>query len=347
MRCWAVLIDRERKANGVRYRNRSRDLVRTFWRRCCIIGRVSPSALYDATDSTPAVARGPVWVYVLERRRSVEVWNLLMGDWDPDVAREETPSSLRALYGISKHQNGLMGSSDVQLAEIQIASLFVSSPPFPTTDLDDRYSSMQSLSSSVLSTLQKAIADEGYAASSATSTAGSNGKPSASGKPAFRARPVPATTIKPDIIPRTTRSAALRAGAVVTKLPSAPRTPPTKEQLVKTFANVPGHKRTQVISVASTAAPTIAPRMTRAASLRLGVEPEPQTRRRSMSSAEVAKSTFDGVPGHKRRESVAVASVKAPTMVPKLNKSAALRAQKPDAPPTSFMCKFHVKTTIT
>jgi len=56
-----------------------------------------------------------------------------------------------------------------------------------------------------------------------------------------------------------------------------------------------------------------------------------------MSSAEVAKSTFDGVPGHKRRESVAVASVKAPTMVPRLNKSAALRAQKPDAPPTSFM----------
>jgi hypothetical protein len=285
-------------------------------------------------------------VYVLERRRSVEVWNTLMGDRDPEVARVDAPTSLRALYGISKHQNGLMGSIDLHIAEIQIASLFASSPPFPTTDLpDDSYGSLRSLSSSVLYALQKTTSDEGYAASNATSAAGSNGKLS-NGKPAFRARPVPATTANPHIIPRTTRSAALRAGQAVDKKPSAPRSPPTKEQLAKTFANVPGHKRAEVITVASTAAPTIAPRMTRAAALRLGIQPEVQPRRKSMSATEAAKSTFEGVPGHKRRESIAVASVRAPTLAPRLNKSAALRVQKPDAPPTSFMCKSRVHTIL-
>ncbi|KAF8231725.1 hypothetical protein L208DRAFT_43950 [Tricholoma matsutake] len=298
-----------------------------------------PETLYELfSEDAPSLAEGPVWVYVLERRRAVEVWNTLMGDRDPEVAREDAPTSLRALYGISLHQNGLMGSFDTHIAEIQIASLFASSPPFPTTDLPDEcYGSMRSLSSSVLSALQKATSDEGYAASNATSTAGSNGKLTTNGKPVFRARPVPATTANPDIVPRTTRSAALRAGQLVEKKPSAPRTPPTKEQLAKTFANVPGHKRVGSIAVASTAAPAIAPRMTRAAALRLGIQLEPQSRRRTMSSEDFAKNTFDGVPGHKRRESISVPSVKAPTMEPRLNKSATLRVRKSDVPPTSFM----------
>ena len=45
--------------------------------------------------------RGPVWVYVLERRRAVEVWNALMGERDAEVARRDSPNSLRALYGLS------------------------------------------------------------------------------------------------------------------------------------------------------------------------------------------------------------------------------------------------------
>jgi hypothetical protein len=279
-------------------------------------------------------------VYVLERRRSVEVWNTLMGDQDPDIARMDAPRSLRALYGISQNQNGLMGSADVHIAEIQIASLFASSPPFPTSDLpDEPYGSTRSLSSSVLAALQKATFDEGYAASSPTSNAGSNGKLASNGKPVFRARPVPATTTNPDIMPRSTRAAALRAGLAVNKIPAAPRAPLTKERLAQTFANVPGHKRSGTIQVASTAAPTLAPRMTRAASLRIGIQPETQTRRRSMSSNDLAKNAFEGIPGHKRRESIAVASVQAPTVAPRLNKSAALRARKSDAPPTSFMCK--------
>ena len=292
--------------------------------------------------------RGPVWVYVLERRRAVEVWNALMGERDAEVARRDSPNSLRALYGLSYQQNGLMGAPDVQTAEVQIASLFASSPPFPTTELpltDDKYDSLQEVSASLLESIRRAAADdEGYAPSSVTNPSTLNGESTsrlnANGKPAFKARPLPASHDKPTIVPRMTKAAALRAGQPIEKAQSTPRAPVTKERHAETFANVPGHKRTSTISVASTAAPTIAPRMTRAASLRLGQTPAPAVVRSRSLTAEGQVNTFEGVPGHKRRESIAVASSKAPTVAPRLNKSATLRQQKDvQAPPTSFMCK--------
>ena len=272
-----------------------------------------------------------------------------MGNRDYEVARRDAPNSLRALYGFSSEQNGLMGSSDTEMAEIQIGALFASSPPLPTTDLpgDDRYGSITSVSSSTLAALRKATEDEGYAPSTVTNPStvngGSQGKLNGNGKAMFKARPIPATHDKPDIVPRTTRSAALRAGQAVA-VDKAPRGPVSKERLAQTFANVPGHKRMSTIAVASTAPPAIAPRMTRAASLRLGQAPPTQViRKRALTNQENSKhgrtGLFDGVPGHKRRESIAVASVKAPTLAPRTNKSAALRVSKEQGPPGSFMCK--------
>ncbi|KAG5648423.1 hypothetical protein DXG03_004997 [Asterophora parasitica] len=297
-----------------------------------------PDTLYELFgEDAASFSEGPVWVYVLERRRAVEVWNTLMGDCDPNIARRDAPNSLRALYGKSLHQNAIMGSSDIQTAEIQIASLFASSPPFPSSELpeeddDSRYAS------SVLAELHQRTGATDASRSSGTnpSTVGGSGS-TPSGKPAFRARPVPATNVTPDIVPRMSRAAALRAGLEVEKKESGPRGPLSKEQLAKTFENVPGHKRRESIAVASTAAPVIAPRMTRAASLRLGIKPAETPRRRTVSSEDAARQTFEGVPGHKRRESFVVASVKAPAVAPRLNKSAALRQQKEQGPPSSFM----------
>jgi hypothetical protein len=280
-----------------------------------------------------------------------------MGNRDFEVARRDAPNSLRALYGLSSEQNGLMGSPDAETAEIQIGALFASSPPFPTTDLpgDDRYESIKSVSSSTLAALLKATEDEGYAPSIVTNPStvngGSQGKLNGNGKVMFKARPIPATHDKPDIVPRTTRAAALRAGQAVA-IEKLPRGPVSKERLAQMFANVPGHKRMNTIAVASTAPPTIAPRMTRAASLRLGQAPPLHViRKRALTNQENSKhgttSLFDGVPGHKRRESIAVASAKAPTLAPRLNKSSALRVSKEQAPPTSFMCKCFIQIFLT
>ncbi|KAI0770258.1 hypothetical protein C8Q74DRAFT_1201520 [Fomes fomentarius] len=280
-------------------------------------------------------AEGPVWVYVLERRRAVAVWNSLMGDPDPEVARRETPNSLRALYGISAVQNGVMGSPDAQTAEIQIQAMFASSPPFPTAELPDvgqsynnglTAGSLRSVSSSVLEQLRNAGGGSEYASSHA------GGSANGAGKPGFRARALPPTHAAPDIVPRMSKAAALRAGIAIE---TPKRVAPTKERLAETFANVPGHKRSETITVASTAPPVVAPRMTRAASLRLGIKPA-EKKKPAITNAAQQKATFDGVPGHKRRESIAVASTKPPTVAPRLNKSAALRQQKEAAPPTSF-----------
>ncbi|KAK2465328.1 hypothetical protein APHAL10511_002682 [Amanita phalloides] len=301
-----------------------------------------PDTLYELFgDDAASFSEGPVWVYVLERRRAVEVWHTLMGPKDPAVAREEMPNSLRALYGISARQNGVMGSSDAELAEIQIASVFISSPPFPPTELspDDHDEACDLLDSALRLKLMSDTTSNGTRSSlgGRTSTT-SSGKLNANGKPLFRARAIPASMSTPDIVPRTTRAAALRAGQAVEKKDTTPRKPLTKERLKQTFLNVPGHKREETIAVASTAPPTIAPRMTKAACLRTGqAVPSPSPVRRSATDESKAK-TFEGVPGHKRRESISVASTKAPAVPPKLNKSAVLRVAHKDAtsPPSSF-----------
>ncbi|KAF9497598.1 hypothetical protein BDN71DRAFT_1387274 [Pleurotus eryngii] len=306
-------------------------------------------------EDARSLAEGPVWVYVLERHRAVEVWTTLMGPRDPNIAAVQAPNSLRGLYGISQAQNGFMGSEDLEIAEIQIASLFASSPPFPTTDLpagSERFDSIRSMTSSVLEAIRQNAADgDEYAASSVTQPGTSRKTSRAS---SFRARDLPATHAEPDIKPRMSRASALRAGLPVEKTHVGPRAPLNRERLAKTFANVPGHKRAQTIQVASTAAPTIEPRMTRAASLRLGLTPPAPAARPRPSIApsskkskdtlveEIAvpkKDTFEGVPGHKRRESISVASAKPPSIAPRLNKSAALRQTKEAAPPSSFMFK--------
>jgi hypothetical protein len=140
-----------------------------------------------------------------------------------------------------------------------------------------------------------------------------------------------------------------------------PRTPPSKEVLKRIFADVPGHKRTESIPVASTAAPSMPPRMTRAASLRIEGAPPPkpfrpkpiitigqakakaaEEERAKAALKEAQARTFDGVPGHKRRESFAVSSIKSPTVTPRQNRSALLRASKEATPPSSYQCTFPV-----
>ena len=259
-----------------------------------------------------------------------------MGDADPQVARENSPNSLRALYGLSRQQNAVMGSSDTHNAELQIASLFASSPPFQAAELPD-------VSDPNAAGSYHHHRASGNPHSEDDHSSGSR-QPHPKPKVVFRARPLPKTHDVPDIMPRTTRAAALRAGVVVEKTPTTPRAPLSKARLASTFANVPGHKRAGTIAVASTAPPVVAPRMTRAVALRLG-QPVPAQPKRRPTSVVVGKSrapdpaTFEGVPGHKRRETISVASVKAPSVAPRINKSAALRVAKDTPPPSSYMCE--------
>ncbi|THH10475.1 hypothetical protein EW145_g1301 [Phellinidium pouzarii] len=315
-------------------------------------------------NDTASLFEGPVWVYVLERRRAIEVWTALVGEEDPDRARQTSPNSLRAIYGIDLSHNAVICSPNVDIAEEQISCLFQSSPPFLPLEPDELDAlnnidhelnenltledwqgreSVLSPSSSRPSQSEQLTSSGSRKGTSVTSNGSYHRSGSAStpsGMAPFKARPVPKTTLIPDIAPRTTRSAALRAGILVSPNSSERKhTPRTKEEQKQTFMDVPGHKRSSIIQVASTAPPVIAPRMTRAASLRLGqkVAPSPSRPRGRPSSSDGTMSTFEGVPGHKRRETITVASVQAPAVMPRLNKSSELRAKRDLAPPTSFM----------
>ena len=225
-----------------------------------------------------------------------------MGDPDLETARATSATSLRALYGISKEQNAVMGSPDGPTAEVQIASLFASSPPFPATELPDHLvspidgGSMRSVSSSVLSALRRTSDDMSRSQAHGGSSGGRRTSNEGMSTPSFKARPIPASHVTPTIAPRTTRAANLRAGIV----PESPertrgaRAAPSKEKLAQMFANVPGHKRSDTIAVASTAPPVVAPRMTRAASLRLGQTPVTPPRPRPSADTGREK-TFEGV----------------------------------------------------
>lgn len=295
-----------------------------------------PETLYELFgEDARSFSEGPVWVYILERRRAIETWQELMGPADPAEAHETAPHSIRARYGISTAQNTIMGSPDAAAAEVQIASLFASSPPFPTSELPEedvvpgyQYGSMRSVSSSVLSTLKRQLSSTGSQSSSKFS--------SDKQKIRFSARALPATHAKPDIAPRMTKAAALRQGIKLERTDSN-KSIPTKDEMKQIFMDVPGHRRSSTISVASTAPPAFAPRMTKAAALRLGIKQEkpvaPVKSRQSMEK----RPTFEGVPGHKRRETISVASSAAPVVTPRTNRSAALRATMDKAPPSSFM----------
>ncbi|KAH8918922.1 hypothetical protein BT69DRAFT_1300594 [Atractiella rhizophila] len=143
------------------------------------------------------------------------------------------------------------------------------------------------------------------------------------------------STAPPTITPRGTRSSSLRTGdsqdyfnsrsASKSPNPSTPSTTGVSGRA--SFDGVPGHKRVEKIEVKSTKAPTIAPRLTKAAALRTGVMSPPPRERRERSLEDVPEENlFQNVPGHKRVERIAVKSTNAPTVAPRLTKSASLRA---------------------
>lgn len=152
------------------------------------------------------------------------------------MARDTAPSSLRAIYGQSLEDNVIYAAPDVELASIQINSIFVSSPPFPPQH-EDELDEVPVLADTGLHNRDER--------QMSYDSQGSDSKRPTGVNPHFRARGVPSTTAVPSIAPRMSRAAALRAGLVEVKSaePAKPRAPLSKEEMARTFANVPGHKR--------------------------------------------------------------------------------------------------------
>ncbi|KDQ20850.1 hypothetical protein BOTBODRAFT_26870 [Botryobasidium botryosum FD-172 SS1] len=273
-------------------------------------------------SDAPSLKGAPVWVYILERKNAVSVWNALIGDHDPAHARKSAPSSIRAIYGQSMHDNAVYGSPTDRDAEIQIATIFASSPPFPPIDLPEELetpslkhsqSSVRSFDSSILSSLMSNSdeeEDDGYKRGSVLY--GSNIQDLTIND---------ASDVAPDAYDD--QDAGGGMGGFIPF--SSPKTPAGKENKPTPKTTPGGNTPFRARPVpATTTTPSIQPRMSRAAALRAGqAAPSPQ---RVIATPESIARTFENVPGHKRRESIAVASTAPPVVAPRQTRSSLLRA---------------------
>ncbi|KAF8312467.1 hypothetical protein DL93DRAFT_1305179 [Clavulina sp. PMI_390] len=280
-------------------------------------------------EDAESLKGGPVHIYVLDKANAIADLLALAGDPNPIIARELSPESIRAQFstGDSLNDNVLYVAPDAEWADVLINSIFVSSPPFPPADAPLALDGEDNL---LLYDDEGILADAGNRSREMSYDSAAS-LPRGSGENAqFRARKVPTTTAVPSIAPRMSRAAALRAGLLDPKASptsSGPRAPLSKEDMARTFANVPGHKRASTIAVASTAPPTIAPRATRASLLRKGETPVAVRPRASLGSSLTSET-----PGYKRNLKLNVASTAPPAIQPRATKASALRTGQPAAP---------------
>ncbi|WVN89349.1 uncharacterized protein L203_104572 [Cryptococcus depauperatus CBS 7841] len=139
-------------------------------------------------------------------------------------------------------------------------------------------------------------------------------------KSSFKAKPVP--NFKDNVGPKMTKAAALRLGLNWEDV--KPRRETKSREETK---GTPGYKRTGLdINVPSLAAPTIAPRQTKASQLRMGgplSTPTSVRDRKAIAAANEARA--DAEKARRRRSIVLPASLASPLITPRLNKSSMLR----------------------
>ncbi|KAF9519614.1 hypothetical protein BS47DRAFT_1071918 [Hydnum rufescens UP504] len=84
-------------------------------------------------EEAHTLTEGAVWVYVLEKENAVSDLLALIDD-DGANAAQVNAQSIRATFGRSL-ENGIYGAPDCDAAEMQIATIFASSPPFPPAEM--------------------------------------------------------------------------------------------------------------------------------------------------------------------------------------------------------------------
>ncbi|XP_033727961.1 thioredoxin domain-containing protein 3 homolog isoform X36 [Pecten maximus] len=75
-------------------------------------------------DLVEHMASGPTMFMVLSREDAVDGWRSLIGPTDPEKAKEDSPESLRALYGGDILKNAVHGSSNTERAKDHIQKIF-------------------------------------------------------------------------------------------------------------------------------------------------------------------------------------------------------------------------------
>lgn len=79
-------------------------------------------------DKVAFVCSGPCYAAVVCKVRAVAELRTIVGPYDPEVARQTQPNTLRALYGLDNLRNAVNCSASVEVALREISCLFPSAP---------------------------------------------------------------------------------------------------------------------------------------------------------------------------------------------------------------------------
>ncbi|KAI6029207.1 hypothetical protein BKA83DRAFT_4566014 [Pisolithus microcarpus] len=144
------------------------------------------------------------------------------------------------------------------------------------------------------------------------------------------------TKKSPVVAPRLTKAAALRLGlerpATLPgkKGPSAANASSGRSRGIKAGSGVEGGNNRSSVSVSPHTAPSTTSQK----------EEDNETETEAAVKEQLRKNIFEGVPGHKRNETISVCSVSQPPSIPpRTNSSAALRKEGAP-PPGSFKCEW-------
>ncbi|KAL7409538.1 hypothetical protein BDY24DRAFT_444832 [Mrakia frigida] len=292
-------------------------------------------------------SRRPCHVWCLERRRVVEVMTALVGSENIQHAKDNAPTSLRALYGSPPSSIVLWTPTSLPQADPLLQLFFSSLDPVSTTPTDpiypphlttDPHDFMSPAETDFVGTPEEAdvasfrprVVGEGGGAEAGLGirdgTELYEGETRTGGGGAFKARPAPATTHQPERAVRQSRASLLRTGVDPSTIQPA-RTRTSSGNDPSTFNATPGHKRSQSnlhIDVASVRPPAVAVRQSRASLIRQGSDvPPPRLKRAPSSDGHF----FVDTPGHKQVGRVIdVESTKRPEFEPRQTKASALRA---------------------
>lgn len=232
------------------------------------------------------------------------------GNSDPVIARASSPQSLQAIYG--GRDPAFWTPSSAERAEEHVELFFPGLSPVGSsvkTQEQEFPLMMGDLAGEVVEKLydyhdgSESIADLDAPLSVSPSGSASDYKSQVSAIPpplaAFKARPAPLSTQKPDRPVRQSRASLLRSGVDPATLADASTKRRESGISLTDFQTVPGYKRSPSslkLDVASVRPPAIVPRESRASLARQGRELPPVRARRTSAERSIV---FEGVPGHK------------------------------------------------
>ncbi|CAD6885546.1 unnamed protein product [Tilletia controversa] len=295
----------------------------------------------------------PIYVMLLERKRSAQAWLELLGTEDPHGQVDEdglplahSNQTLRGTYGVENFYG-----SPVTGAEQQIAIAF---PEYATSEALNNLGLKSPVDEHGVEYIDShdVVYDEhGLAYDARTGEEldlqaaydedqeqdehHADNQPIDRTGTVYRALRLPKSHLKPDIEPRLSKAAALRMGIELPKIPRAKRTSSDASSGSKSNQGplgISGLPLADKPLPKSLSRPSLAPRLNKAAAARMGqgAAGEESHGANGNGNNEVLRprqaTDYSNTPGHKRNLIPSgLASLQKPTIAPRLNKASAAR----------------------